>query len=90
MAAHQHRFTIAHWPATQKTQVILKQRERETRLDLLRRRHRSSVASRLSSDGCGRYRLTFADVALGGRDGVVVLLGPCWGLSPLGILPCFE
>jgi hypothetical protein len=90
MAAHQHQFTIAHRPATQKTQVILKQRKRETWLRLLKRRHRSSLANGLPSDWCGGCRVALPDVALSGRDGVFVLLGPCWGLGPLGILPCFE
>jgi len=88
----QHQFSVTHRSAMQKTQIMFKQRKYETTLRLLRHRsgRRDGLTSRLLGDRCCGCGLALANVALGGRDGVVVLLCPGRGLGPLGILPCFE
>ena len=77
-----------------KDTIQVEEHKRETMVCLLRcgssGRHRSSLAGGLLGDrscGCG---LAFADVALGGGDGVAALLCPRRLLGPLRILPCFT
>ena len=51
---------------------------------------RDGLPGGLLGDRCCGCGLAFADMAVGGGDGVVALLCPGRGLGPLGILPCFE
>lgn len=70
-------------------EFVSKTRTNKMTLNLLGVRRRNWLAGGLlDSRGCGS-RLALADVAVGGRDGVVrLLLLPCRLLGPLRILPC--
>jgi hypothetical protein len=90
--AVKHLYSSPIYPpiAMQKTKVVLNIRTYyKPILSLLRSGRRHGLASGVLDSAGHSGRLAFADVALGGRDGVLAsVLGPGGLLGPLGILPC--